>query len=137
MITDEVLTGFGRCGDWFASSRAGIQPDLMALSKGLTGGCLPMGVTMASERVFEGFWVESHRTLGTATAPPIPGCAAANASLDLLEAAPNASSSSDDTAPISKTWRPIRGCSTKAARDGAAFDLNVEGCSGIESRVPP
>ena len=43
LIADEVLTGFGRCGDWFASRRAGIRPDLMALSKGLTGGCLPMG----------------------------------------------------------------------------------------------
>ena len=52
LIADEVLTGFGRCGDWFASRRAGIRPDLMALSKGLTGGCLPMGVTMASEAVF-------------------------------------------------------------------------------------
>ena len=55
LIADEVLTGFGRCGDWFASKRAGIEPDLMALSKGLTGGCLPMGVTMASERIFSAF----------------------------------------------------------------------------------
>ena len=91
LIADEVLTGFGRCGDWFASHRAGLQPDLMSLSKGLTGGCLPMGVTMARETVFSAF-------LGTApertfwhghsfTANPL-GCAAANASLDLLETDP-------------------------------------------------
>ena len=48
LIADEVLTGFGRTGELFASRRAGIQPDLMALSKGLTGGFLPMGVTLAS-----------------------------------------------------------------------------------------
>ena len=93
LIADEVLTGFGRCGDWFASRRAGIQPDLMALSKGLTGGCLPMGVTMASERIFSAFIGEDPTlTLWhghSFTANPL-GCAAANASLDLLEAAPAA-----------------------------------------------
>jgi adenosylmethionine-8-amino-7-oxononanoate aminotransferase len=49
LIADEVMTGFGRSGALFASQRAGIRPDLMALSKGLTGGFLPMGVTMATE----------------------------------------------------------------------------------------
>ena len=88
LIADEVLTGFGRCGDWFASRRVGIRPDLMALSKGLTGGCLPMGVTMASEAVFEAFVGDDPcLTLWhghSFTANPL-GCAAANASLDLLE----------------------------------------------------
>ena len=46
-IADEVMTGFGRTGALFACQRAGIQPDLVALSKGLTGGFLPMAVTMA------------------------------------------------------------------------------------------
>ena len=82
LIADEVLTGFGRTGDWFASYRAGIQPDLMALSKGLTGGCLPMGVTMASERIFQGFiGQDPSLTLWhghSFTANPL-GCAAANA----------------------------------------------------------
>ena len=93
LIADEVLTGFGRCGDWFACRRAGLQPDLMALSKGLTGGCLPMGVTMASEAVFSAFVGEAPTlTLWhghSFTANPL-GCAAANASLDLLEQAPQA-----------------------------------------------
>ena len=93
LIADAVLTGFGRCGDWFASKRAGIEPDLMALSKGLTGGCLPMGVTMASEQLYCGFISETpaHTFFHghSFTANPL-GCAAANASLDLLEAAPAA-----------------------------------------------
>ena len=55
LIADEVLTGFVDAVIGPPAKRAGIQPDLMALSKGLTGGCLPMGVTMASERIFSGF----------------------------------------------------------------------------------
>jgi adenosylmethionine-8-amino-7-oxononanoate aminotransferase len=91
LIADEVLTGFGRSGRLFACRRAGIHPDLMALSKGLTGGFLPMGVTLASERVFQGF-VGSDPQLTlfhghSFTANPL-GCAAALASLDLLERDP-------------------------------------------------
>ncbi len=91
LIADEVMTGFGRSGHLFACQRAGIRPDLMALSKGLTGGFLPMGVTLAREAIFEGF-------IGTApgltlfhghsfTANPL-GCAAALASLELLQERP-------------------------------------------------
>ncbi len=93
LIADEVMTGFGRSGALFACQRAGLQPDLMALSKGLTGGFLPMGVTLASERLYQGFI--SNDPLATFfhghsfTANPL-GCAAALASLDLLEALPGA-----------------------------------------------
>ena len=92
LIADEVMTGFGRTGALFACRRAGIRPDLMALSKGLTGGFLPMGGTLASERLYQGF--VSEEPLKTFfhghsfTANPL-GCAAALASLDLLEQAPN------------------------------------------------
>jgi adenosylmethionine-8-amino-7-oxononanoate aminotransferase len=88
LIADEVMTGFGRTGALFACQRAGIQPDLMALSKGLTGGFLPMGVTMASERLYQGFISDtpSHTFFHghSFTANPL-GCAAALASLDLLQ----------------------------------------------------
>jgi adenosylmethionine-8-amino-7-oxononanoate aminotransferase len=91
LIADEVMTGFGRTGDLFACRRAGIQPDLMALSKGLTGGFLPMGVTMASERLYQGFISERPEATffhgHSFTANPL-GCAAALASLDLLQANP-------------------------------------------------
>lgn len=94
LIADEVMTGFGRTGALFSCQRAGIQPDLVALSKGLTGGFLPMAVTMASERIYAGFISESEPTATffhghSFTANPL-GCAAALASLDLLEANPEA-----------------------------------------------
>ena len=91
LIADEVMTGFGRTGALFACQRAGIQPDLMALSKGLTGGFLPMGVTLSSERLYQGFISqEPQHTFfhgHSFTANPL-GCAAALASLDLLQANP-------------------------------------------------
>jgi len=55
LIADEVLTGFGRCGKMFASELAGIVPDLMCLSKGLTGGVLPMGATISTPEVHDAF----------------------------------------------------------------------------------
>ncbi|MFN9644900.1 MAG: adenosylmethionine--8-amino-7-oxononanoate transaminase [Cyanobacteriota bacterium] len=91
LIADEVLMGFGRGGALFASSLAGLTPDLMALSKGLTGGFLPMAVTLASERLHAGFiGTDPRLTLHhghSFTANPL-GCAAALASLDLLLATP-------------------------------------------------
>ena len=91
LIADEVMTGFGRSGSLFACQRAQIQPDLMALSKGLTGGFMPMGVTMASERLYEAF-IGLDPTLTffhghSFTANPL-GCAAALASLELLKQQP-------------------------------------------------
>jgi adenosylmethionine-8-amino-7-oxononanoate aminotransferase len=91
LIADEVLTGFGRTGTLFACGQAGINPDLMTLSKGLTGGFLPMGVTLVSERLYQGFvGTDPALTLfhgHSFTANPL-GCAAALASLDLLEQRP-------------------------------------------------
>ena len=92
LIADEVMTGFGRSGSLFACQRAQIQPDLMALSKGLTGGFMPMGVTMASERLYKAF-IGLDPTLTffhghSFTANPL-GCAAALASLELLVQKPD------------------------------------------------
>jgi adenosylmethionine-8-amino-7-oxononanoate aminotransferase len=55
LIVDEVLTGFGRTGQMFACETAGIAPDIMCLSKGLTGGVLPMGATICTDRIHEAF----------------------------------------------------------------------------------
>jgi adenosylmethionine-8-amino-7-oxononanoate aminotransferase len=55
LIADEVLTGFGRCGKMFACQLAGIAPDIMCLSKGLTGGVLPMGATVCTNSIHEAF----------------------------------------------------------------------------------
>ncbi len=91
LIADEVLTGFGRCGSLFAFQKANIIPDLISISKGLTGGFLPMGITLAKEKIFQAFISDSPKKTfwhgHSFTANPL-GCAAANASLDLLEKAP-------------------------------------------------
>ncbi|MEX2585439.1 MAG: adenosylmethionine--8-amino-7-oxononanoate transaminase [Balneolaceae bacterium] len=88
LIFDEVMTGFGRTGDWFASVRSRVEPDIIALSKGITGGFLPLAVTVCSEDIYEEFYTRD--PLGTLwhghsyTANPL-GCAAGLASLDLME----------------------------------------------------
>jgi adenosylmethionine---8-amino-7-oxononanoate aminotransferase len=91
LIADEVLTGFGRTGKMFACDLANIVPDLMCLSKGITGGFLPMGVTLCTDRVEAAFRSEDrthtfyhgHSYTGNALA-----CAAANASLQIFEDEP-------------------------------------------------
>lgn len=91
LIADEVLTGFGRTGKMFACDLAGVAPDLMCLSKGITGGFLPMGATLCSDRVAAAFHSENrmhtfyhgHSYTGNALA-----CAAANASLRIFDDEP-------------------------------------------------
>jgi len=85
LILDEVMTGFGRTGKMFACEHAGVVPDFLCLAKGLTGGYLPLAVTLTTERVFEGFLGEpgEGRTFfyGHSYAGSQLGCAAALASL--------------------------------------------------------
>ncbi len=135
LIADEVLTGFGRCGKLFAFQRAGIKPDLVALSKGLTGGFLPMGVTLASEEIFQSFTgPDPQRTLWhghSFTANPL-GCAAANASLDLLEASPEIYENFESRHAVhlqalSKNPKIIK---PRLIGTISAFELKVEGKSG-------
>lgn len=87
-IADEVMTGFGRTGKLFASSYMEEQPDIICLSKGLTGGTMALGVTACTNRIYEAF-VQDDTTKTffhghSFTANPL-ACAAALASLDLLE----------------------------------------------------
>jgi adenosylmethionine---8-amino-7-oxononanoate aminotransferase len=89
MICDEVATGFGRTGTMFACEQEGVEPDLLCLAKGLTGGYLPLAVTLATERIYEGFLgaPEEQRTFfhgHTYTGNPL-ACAAALASLEVFE----------------------------------------------------
>ncbi|MGN6473275.1 MAG: aminotransferase family protein [Mycobacteriales bacterium] len=55
-VADEVITGFGRAGDWFAAGRFGLDPDLLLCAKGLTSGYVPMGAVIIAPRVAEPFW---------------------------------------------------------------------------------
>jgi adenosylmethionine---8-amino-7-oxononanoate aminotransferase len=91
LIFDEIFTGFGRIGSLFAFQAAGVVPDIMTLSKALTGGTLPLAATMASQRIFDAFWSDDPAKAlmhgPTFMANPL-ACAAANASLDLFEREP-------------------------------------------------
>lgn len=91
LIADEVLTGFGRCGRMFACDLAGVVPDLMCLSKGLTGGFLPLAATVCTPAVREAFRsADRRRTFfhgHSYTANPL-GCAAAIASLKIFDSEP-------------------------------------------------
>lgn len=86
-IADEVFTGFGRTGKYFASHHLNSKPDIMCLSKGLTGGTLPMGITTCSQKIVEAFDTSDfYKTFfhgHSYTANPL-ACAAANASFKLL-----------------------------------------------------
>ncbi|HYO20270.1 MAG TPA: aminotransferase class III-fold pyridoxal phosphate-dependent enzyme [Dermatophilaceae bacterium] len=55
-VADEVICGFGRLGDWFASGRYGLQPDLLLVAKGITSGYVPLGAAIAAPSVWEPFW---------------------------------------------------------------------------------
>jgi len=91
LIFDEIFTGFGRTGTMFAFEQAGVQPDIITLSKALTGGTLPLAATVASRRVFEGFWSDdpAHALMhGPTYMGNALACAAALASLDLFEREP-------------------------------------------------
>ena len=91
LIFDEVFTGFARTGTMFACESAGVVPDIIALSKALTGGTMALAATVASRRVFEGFWADDpgHALMHGPTFMANPlACAAANASLDLFATEP-------------------------------------------------
>jgi adenosylmethionine---8-amino-7-oxononanoate aminotransferase len=88
LIADEIMTGFGRTGTFFAHEQAGIRPDFLCLSKGLTGGYLPLSVVLTRDSIYAAFYdddvargfLHSHSYTGNALA-----CRAALATLDIFE----------------------------------------------------
>lgn len=89
LIADEIAVGFGRTGTMFACEQADVTPDFLCLSKGITGGYLPLSVVMTSDEVYSAFYcdysegksfLDSHSYTGNALA-----CMAANATLDIFE----------------------------------------------------
>ena len=91
LVLDEIATGFGRTGTLFACEQAGVVPDVITLSKALTGGTLPLAATVAATHVY-GAFLSDDPALALMHGPTFAGnplaCAAANASLDLFEREP-------------------------------------------------
>jgi adenosylmethionine-8-amino-7-oxononanoate aminotransferase len=91
LIFDEIFTGFGRTGSMFACEVAGVAPDIITLSKALTGGTLPLAATIATKKVFDAFWSDDPKKAlmhGPSYMANALACTAANASLDLFEREP-------------------------------------------------
>jgi adenosylmethionine-8-amino-7-oxononanoate aminotransferase len=127
LIFDEIFTGFGRIGAMFACEQVGVVPDIVTLSKALTGGTLPLAATVARRAVFEAFWSDDPNAalmhgptyMGNALA-----CAAANASLDLFEQEPRLS----QVQAISKQMHD----ELASCRDLAGVkDVRVRGAVGV------
>ena len=127
VIADEIFTGFGRTGRMFACEAAEVVPDIMCLSKGLTGGAVGLGATIARPHIFEAFLGDD---LGAAfmhgptyMANPV-ACAAANASLDLFEREPRIDQAARMAARLEAGLEPCR------AINGVA-DVRVLGAIGV------
>ncbi|MBM3529477.1 MAG: adenosylmethionine--8-amino-7-oxononanoate transaminase [Alphaproteobacteria bacterium] len=111
LIFDEIFTGFGRTGALFACEASGVVPDIVTLSKALTGGTLPLAATVASRRVFEAFWSDDpakalmHGPTYTGNAL---ACAAAIASLDLFEREPRLQQVAAISAQMATDLAPCR-----------------------------
>ena len=91
IVFDEIATGFGRTGSMFACEQAAAVPDIVTLSKALTGGTVPLAVTVANDRVYEAFLsddAEAALMHGPTFCGNALACAAANASLDLFQTEP-------------------------------------------------
>ncbi len=89
LVCDEVMTGFGRTGKMFACDHERVTPDLLCLSKGLTAGYMPLGATLATDKIFDAFYADPREGKTffhghTFTGHPL-ACAVALASLDLMD----------------------------------------------------
>lgn len=127
LIFDEIFVGFGRTGDLFACEGAGVVPDIVTLSKALTGGTLPLSAAIASRRVFEAFWSDDPGAAlmhgPTYMANPL-ACAAANASLDLFEDGTWRADVARIEAALAAGLAPCRG-------GASVVDVRVRGAVGV------
>jgi adenosylmethionine---8-amino-7-oxononanoate aminotransferase len=127
LIFDEIFTGFGRTGTMFACDEVGVTPDILTLSKALTGGTLPLAATIARRKIFEAFWSDDPKHalmhgptyMGNALA-----CAAANASLDLFESEPRLTQVAAISRQMSSELSPCRDLPN-------VKDVRVRGAIGV------
>lgn len=143
LIFDEVMTGFGRTGDWFACGKAQVKPDIICLSKGITGGFLPLAVTICTESIYQAFYADelekalfhSHSYTGN----PIT-CAAGVASMKLLgETAGTFGSMENQHRAFFHQYLAELGFVVRARFCGTifAFDIDVPGSASYFSDIGP
>lgn len=110
LICDEIAVGFGRTGTFFAHEQAGIRPDLLCLSKGITGGYLPLSVVLSTDAIFNAFWhdetrrgfLHSHSYTGNPLA-----CSAALVTLDIFKTDDVLTTNRQRAAYISDALQPL------------------------------
>jgi adenosylmethionine---8-amino-7-oxononanoate aminotransferase len=127
LICDEIFTGFGRTGAMFASTGAGVTPDIVTLSKALTAGTLPLAATLARAQVFDAFWSDDpgHAFMhGPTYMANSLACAAANASLDLFEREPR-------LAQVAAVEKALRAGLEPCADMPNVRDVRVMGAIGV------
>jgi adenosylmethionine---8-amino-7-oxononanoate aminotransferase len=127
LIFDEVFTGFGRTGAMFACEETGVVPDIIAVSKALTGGTMGLAATVATKKVFDAFWSdEPTKALmhGPTFMANALACAAANASLDLFEREPRLAQVAAIEAALRRGLEPCR--TMRGVRD-----VRVKGAIGV------
>ncbi|MDH3418025.1 MAG: adenosylmethionine--8-amino-7-oxononanoate transaminase [Gammaproteobacteria bacterium] len=134
LLLDEIATGFGRTGSLFACEQAGVTPDVIMLSKALTGGTLPLAATVASERVHSVFLSDTYEHAlmhGPTFAGNALACAAANASLTLFETEPRLEQVAAIEERLTEGLAPCSGLAHVA-------DVRVKGAIGVVQldRVP-
>lgn len=127
LILDEIFVGFGRTGSMFACEAAGITPDIVTLSKALTGGTMALAATVARAHVFEAFLGPTAANClmhgPTYTGNPL-ACAAANASLDLFEREPRLEQVAAIEAQLKRELEPARALK-------GVVDVRVKGAIGV------
>lgn len=127
LIADEIMTGFGRTGSMFACEQAGIVPDIVTLSKALTGGTMALAATVATEEIFSSFLSDDPEAAlmhgPTYMASPL-ACAAAHASLDLFEREPRLEQVAAISAHLAERLEACRDLS-------GVIDVRVKGAIGV------
>jgi adenosylmethionine---8-amino-7-oxononanoate aminotransferase len=133
LIFDEIFTAFGRTGTMFACEQAGVVPDILCLSKALTGGTMPLAATVANDKIFDGFLSDNPDAAlmhgPTYMAYPL-GCAAANASLDLFESEPRLRQAAAIEAQLREELAPCR-------HAPGVVDVRAKGAVGVVQMESP
>lgn len=127
LIFDEIFTGFGRTGTMFACDAAQVVPDIVTLSKALTGGTLGLAATVANKKVFDAFWSDDPKKAlmhGPSYMANALACAAANASLDLFERESRLQQVAAIAAALARGLEPCRGMP-------GVKDVRVKGAIGV------